>query len=234
MSSQLDSKSRAQEVNKAKPKDRVVNSESPTYSDRLSASLYKLAYANERDQEMTSGMMYRPSTGGLLKSLSAVLDCERVHSVLSDEELGIVAEHVRSISEQVTHFNNTQMKHRYDTSYPGGHVPNFDDNQVGHFSPPTSETPTPTVDIFLVGGGHINFAMSFNQEILKKYGVTNKPEGVYEATMGYVKPLEGQVLSKLASALKSPELSQHWDELQGKLSYSPKSKLGDIVNTQVL
>jgi hypothetical protein len=216
--------------------EQPINHETPNQGDVVTASLFKTAFALERDREMTSGMMYQVDETRLMNAFDGLMSCDSAQTSLNQEERSAVENQMRNIFVALDTFKNEQMRYRYGTSHAGGYVGSWSPDQVCHFSPSTEADPTPTADMYLRENGELQYKMTYDQQVLRKYGggITPEKSGELTGVIEKIEPLSPDIIAKLATVIKSDSFSNKWDELESSLTYSPQKKLSQVINLEAI
>jgi len=215
--------------------EQPVSSELPSQGDRVTATLYRAGFALERDREMTSGMMYRPSADRVVGAVKELLNCGAARESLSDEERGAVEQQLNAVFSSMDEFNNERLRVGYSTSYPETPNREMSANEICRFRSPYEKGPEPSAVVYLTGDGKLSYRMTADDALRSKVAdMSDKSAGIESGVLTQVKSLAPEVITKLAQVFTSDSFSKKWDELEAGLRYEPKKPLSQVVDLEAV
>lgn len=235
-------------------REELARPEQPSQQDFVAASLYRTVLLLEREQEMTSGMMYRPDAEGLTHSLEALTDFEERTNYLSDNQLEQIRNTLLELFDRTESFQGEKLRWRYDTSYPASPSKEMAPNELCRFVPPMQrrrpDDGPPWALVYLTNTGELHYQLcqevgpvvEAGREMIWDEGVrayrpspAKAGSGVFElgtqdlrvekGSLGKIPEFPTEVISNLLRLLRSEEFQKHWDSLQDKLSKGPPTPL---------
>lgn len=180
-------------------------------SDLVIASLFKTVYSIERDREMRSGMMYRPSSERLIESFDQLFDYD---NALTENEKEILKKCITSIFGAIEDFGDKDLRVNYDTSYPGSPFKKMKPQEIMRLSKPHRGSSTPNTLVYIEGGGELKSRFSADQQKVNQvFDLSKSAEGITQKSIARVDLLPKELEDKVLKVLTSKELKEHWSKL---------------------
>lgn len=170
------------------------------------ATLFRTSLLQERTEEMTSGMMYRPSKVRVLESFHKLFSFEG-QDILVDNNIDELGEWVEGAFDAMDGFLKEKTRVRYETSYPNSPLPGQKSNELMHFHPPHKGSACPT-GLFFLEGNNLMYQMGEEKGMVQQ-----------------MEPVEPGLIKKIRTMLLSREFETNFNQLQRELPYHPKDNL---------
>ncbi|KKQ75257.1 MAG: hypothetical protein US96_C0014G0015 [Candidatus Woesebacteria bacterium GW2011_GWB1_38_5b] len=177
-------------------------------SDLITASLFKTVYRLERDKELTSGMMYRPTSQRLLSSFDELF--ANVNA-LTDADKELLKKYISDIFITIKEFSDENLKANHDTSYPQSPIQQMKPNEIIRMRKPHSGSNTPNALIYLENNGELKYRFSVDPTQAERvFNLEQNTQGISEGTISKIEPLSKDLEGKVVNLLTSEEFTNHW------------------------
>jgi len=194
-------------------------------ADVAQAHVFRAVLDLERSKELVSGMMYRPSTEGVLTAYRQLF--ADTGGLMTDEQVAEVRTHLESVFNAILGFAEDKLKRRYTTSYIQN-VSLLDKapNELCRFRDPTGSRDVPYASVFYVDG-NLEYRLAEKDGFSKAINQHDKSEEVQTGTIGEYR-LSETTLQALDQYMHSDKFRENWDAQQAKLSFTPKHSVEKI------